>query len=287
MIISLSIYRQQRFAPRKFLCKDTAGGKLGVASAVSEIELRNVSLSFDRVKILENVNLQVAKGERFVIVGPSGRGKSVTLKLMAGLLNPTSGEVLIEGQDLSKLPSDERTAARRRMGMLFQKNALFDSLTCEENVAFPLRETTKLSETDILKKSREFLSAVGLGESANLYPDEISGGMQKRLGIARALALDPQIIYYDDPTAGLDPITSRKIVTLILDLQQKRGSTLIAITNDMNRAFQLCDRMALIVHGELIVTGTAEQTKKFKDPRVQQFIRGALEGPLTENGPNA
>lgn len=284
MIISLSIYRQQRFAPRKFLCKDTAGGKLGVASAVSEIELRNVSLSFDRVNILENLNLQIAKGERFVIVGPSGQGKSVALKLMAGLLSPTSGEVLIDGQDLSTLPPAERTAARRRMGMLFQKNALFDSLTCEENVAFPLRETTNLTENEILKKSREFLEAVGLGESAQLFPDEISGGMQKRLGIARALALDPQIIYYDDPTAGLDPITSRKIVTLIMDLQKKNGSTLIAITNDMNRAFQLGDRMGMVVNGELIITGTPEQTKKFKDPRVQQFIHGALEGPLTETG---
>lgn len=246
------------------------------------IELRNVSLSFDRAKILQNINLQIGKGERFVLVGPSGQGKSVTLKLMAGLLSPTSGEVFIGGQNLSSLPRKDRTKIRCEMGMLFQKNALFDSLTCEENVAFPLREVTTLTESEILEKSRVFLEAVGLGHAQKLFPDEISGGMQKRLGIARALALDPQIIFYDDPTAGLDPITSRKIVALIIDLQKKKGSTIVAITNDMNRAFQLGDRLGVIIKGELIVTGTPEETKAHKDPRVQQFIRGLLKGPLTE-----
>src|SRR5262249_39844909 len=150
---------------------------------------------------------------------------------------------------------------------------LFDSLTCAENVAFPLRETTNLNEEQIQTKVDFFLEAVGLSHARNLCPDEISGGMQKRLGIARALALSPQIVFYDDPTAGLDPITSRKIVDLILQLQKELKSTVIAITNDMNRAYQMADRIAMVVEQELVMTGSVEETKNHADLRVQQFIR--------------
>jgi phospholipid/cholesterol/gamma-HCH transport system ATP-binding protein len=166
------------------------------------------------------------------------------------------------------------------MGVLFQKNALFDSLTCGENIAFPLRETTGLTDWEIDKKVEHFLDAVGLPHAKNLYPDEISGGMQKRLGIARALALEPEIIFYDDPTAGLDPITSRKIINLILDLKQQKKSTIVAVVNDMNRAYQLADRMGMIIDKTLLITGTPEETRNHLDGRVHQFVRGETKGPL-------
>jgi phospholipid/cholesterol/gamma-HCH transport system ATP-binding protein len=178
------------------------------------------------------------------------------------------------------LRGEERLEWMRKTGMLFQKNALFDSLTVADNVAFPLRETTKLTESEIKERVAYFLKAVGLDHAFELFPNEISGGMQKRLGIARALALHPELIFYDDPTAGLDPITSRMIVQLILELRKKMKSTIISITNDMNRAYQIADRLAMVIDGEVIITGNAEQTRSHRDPRVQQFIRGLLDGPL-------
>jgi phospholipid/cholesterol/gamma-HCH transport system ATP-binding protein len=246
------------------------------------IELDQVSMIFGSEVLLQDIQLKIAPGERMVLIGPSGHGKSVLLKIMGGIIKPTKGKVLIGDQDLYALPESDRHQVMRRMGMLFQKNALFDSLTVGENIAFPLRETTTLSESEIAKKIEFFLEAVGIPQAIDLYPDEISGGMQKRLGIARALALAPEMIFYDDPTAGLDPITSRKIIDLVLTLQREIGSTVVAITNDMNRAYQLADRIAMIVNGQLIVTGSCEATKAHADPRVRQFIRGELSGPLTE-----
>ncbi|MCB0421507.1 MAG: ATP-binding cassette domain-containing protein, partial [Bdellovibrionales bacterium] len=166
--------------------------------------------------------------------------------------------------------------------MLFQKNALFDSLTSGENIGFPLRENTQLTEMEIVERIRFFLEAVKIPHAKDLFPDEISGGMQKRLGIARALALNPEIIFYDDPTAGLDPITSRIIVNLIMDLQKTNNSTIVAITNDMGRAYQMADRIGMVVDQSLVIAGSPEETKKSKDPRIQQFVAGLLEGPLTK-----
>lgn len=245
------------------------------------IELKDVSVSFGGEPILRRANLSIAKGESFAIIGPSGQGKSVVMKIIAGLLTPDSGEVLFEGKNLVKMRGKERDDVLRRMGMLFQKNALFDSLTVGENVAFPLKEVAGASDTEIEKAIQYYLDAVGILHAKDLFPDEISGGMQKRLGIARALALKPEIVLYDDPTAGLDPITSRKIIQLIIDLKREYGSTVIAITNDMNRAYQLGGRVGMVVDSEIIVTGTPEQTLAHPDPRVKQFIRGSLEGPLT------
>jgi phospholipid/cholesterol/gamma-HCH transport system ATP-binding protein len=276
-----AILRQQRFASRWNLCQDIFIMTLGVASPA--IELRSVSLVFESDRVLNKISLQIQKGEIFVVVGPSGQGKSCLLKLMAGIFTPTEGQVLIEGQNFLELSSATRDQLRRKMGMLFQKNALFDSLTGGDNIAFPLVETTALPSDEIDRKVEAFLAAVGLSHAKSLYPSEMSGGMQKRLGIARALALDPEIIFYDDPTAGLDPITSRKIIDLILDLNRKKSSTAVAITNDMNRAFQMATRMGLVVNGELVVTGTPDETRRHSDPRVQQFIHGRLQGPLTES----
>lgn len=249
--------------------------------ASAAIELREVGLVFQGERILSSVNLSIAPQELFVLIGPSGQGKSVLMKMMAGLVNPTEGEVLIEGQNLLTLRDKERDRLLRRMGMLFQKNALFDSLTAAENVAFPLIEIAAAAPEEIQKAIHFYLDSVGILHAKDLYPDEISGGMQKRLGIARALVLKPQIVFYDDPTAGLDPITSRKIVQLILQLKTESNSTVVAITNDMNRAYQMASRIGMVVDGELIVTGNVERTQNHSDPRVQQFIRGQLDGPLT------
>jgi phospholipid/cholesterol/gamma-HCH transport system ATP-binding protein len=231
--------------------------------------------------VLRDVSLSIRAGESFVLLGPSGMGKSVLLKLMAGLIAPTEGKVLWGHDDAMTLRGENRVKWMRQMGVVFQKNALFDSLSVFDNVAFPLRETTELAELHLERRVAFFLEAVGLSHAKDLFPNEISGGMQKRLGIARALALEPKIIFYDDPTAGLDPITSRKIVQLILDLKKQMNSTIITITNDMNRAYQVADRLGMVVDAELLITGNVEETKKFRDARVQQFIRGAIEGPLT------
>lgn len=248
---------------------------------MSIIQLKDITVAFDDHTVLKSINLDIKKGETFVIVGPSGQGKTTLLKTMAGLITPRNGEVFVEQQPWLTLSNIERIKLLKKMGILFQKNALFDSLTCGENIAFPLRETTSLSEQEIAKKVEYFLEAVGLPHAKDLYPDEISGGMQKRLGIARALALDPEIIFYDDPTAGLDPITSRRIVELIIDLKRKKGSTIVAITNDMNRAWQMADRIGMVVDQSLLITGTPEETRKNTDPRVSQFISGEVRGPLT------
>lgn len=252
-------------------------------SAFNLIEFKNVSFSFGAEPLLRDVSFAIAKGEVFSVIGPSGQGKSVLMKLMAGLLTPTSGEVLIDGKSLVTMRGKEREQLLCRMGMLFQKNALFDSLTVAENVAFPLREVQQAPEDEIEKAIEFYLDSVGILHAKDLFPDEISGGMQKRLGIARALALKPEIVLYDDPTAGLDPITSRKIIQLIIDLRAEYKSTVVAITNDMNRAYQLGGRIAMVVDQELIVTGDHDQTLSHPDPRVRQFVRGLLEGPLTVN----
>lgn len=261
----------------------TKRGFCSVASSTPSVELDKVSMFFGAKALLHQVSLQVWPGEGLVILGPSGQGKSVLLKIMSGVLAPSMGRVLIQGEDLHRLSGANKANVLRKMGMLFQKNALFDSMTVSENIAFPLREVTGLSEEKVAQKVSEFLEAVQIAHARNLFPSEISGGMQKRLGIARALALDPKIIFYDDPTAGLDPITSRHIVDLILRLKQANGATMVAVTNDMARAYQMADRIVMVVDGGVVETGSVEATKAHKDPRIHQFIRGLIAGPLTED----
>lgn len=241
------------------------------------IELRGVSLEIAGETLLQDVHLAVGRGEVVTLMGPSGEGKSILLKIIAGLIEPTSGEVMIAGRNRREFTSSERRDFGRQTGMLFQRNALFDSLTVIENVNFPQVETLGLLEAEAEAVSRKLLDAVGLTEAAGRYPSEISGGMQKRLGIARALSLAPNLILYDDPTAGLDPITSRKIIRLIKDLQSRDQSTLLLVTNELSRAFQIADRMAFVFRGKLIVTGTVEETKAHSDSRVSSFLRGQPE----------
>lgn len=245
------------------------------------IELRDVSLALGGDLLLRNVDLAVGRGEVLAIMGPSGQGKSILLKVIAGLLEPTRGSVHIEGNDRRAMTERQRQELGRRTGMLFQKNALFDSLTALENVNFPQVETLGQSEETANPVSRKLLGAVGLAEAADRYPAEISGGMQKRLGIARALALAPELILYDDPTAGLDPITSRTIIKLIKDLQTERKSTVVVVTNEVARAFQIADRVGFVFRGEVVIAGTPEQTKQHKDPRIHHFIRGQTAEAVT------
>lgn len=247
----------------------------------SQVQLSGVSLTLGSELLLRDVHLAVGRGEILAIMGPSGAGKSLLLKIIAGLIEPSSGEVRIGGRSRGELSKAERQKLGRETGMLFQRNALFDSLTVLENVSFPQIETLGLSGAESDRVSHQLLDAVGLKEAATRYPSEISGGMQKRLGIARALSLAPNLILYDDPTAGLDPITSRKIIRLIKDLQKRDQSTVIVVTNEVARAFQVADRLAFVFHGEVIVTGSVEETRASKEPRVAKFLRGQS---FTESG---
>jgi phospholipid/cholesterol/gamma-HCH transport system ATP-binding protein len=230
------------------------------------IKLENLGKKFIESWIFQGLSLHVKSRESIVIIGPSGSGKSVLLKLIAGLVSPSEGMI---------------TLGSRNVGMLFQKNALFDSLTVEENLLFPLKERLGIIGEKAKEKSARFLFEVGLKGCENLYPDEISGGMQKRLGIARALIVEPEIILYDEPTAGLDPITSRKIADLIQRLHVEVGSTLITVTNDMQRAFQIADRIYLLAQGKLIRGGSPKEVQVSHDPGIRQFIYGLKHGPLT------
>lgn len=230
------------------------------------IIVRNLGKIFQKEWLFRNVNLEIAQRESVVLIGPSGSGKSVFLKLVAGLITADDGEIKLGSQNI---------------GMLFQNNALFDSFTVEENLLFPLRERMKLSGHKAKEKAARFLSAVGLEGTESLYPDEISGGMKKRLGIARALIVEPEIILYDEPTAGLDPITSKTIADLITTLRREEGSTLLTVTNDMQRAYQLADRICLLAQGELIQGGAPREVKASTDARMRQFIYGLKTGPLT------
>lgn len=245
------------------------------------IELKNVSIAFDEDVILKNVNLTINEHEVLVLIGPSGSGKTVLLKTMAGIYKPTSGEVYCEGELLENLSEEKKHRLAQHLGMQFQKSALFDSMSCYDNVAFPLREQGHFSETEIDARVKECLEAVNLASSAHLYPHEISGGMRQRLGIARAIAMKPNIVFYDDPTAGLDPIHADKIVELILALKKKENSTVIIVTHSMDVAYRLNGTIALVADQEVVITGNREETENHPDPRVQQFIHGRLKGPLT------
>ncbi len=245
------------------------------------IQLKKVSLSFEGLEILKDFDLTLNQGDSLVLVGPSGSGKSSLLKLMAGLLVPDSGEILYRGKNLSTLSKKEHAQHIAEVGMLFQQNALFDSLTVFENLYFVLSEVEGVEAADAKRDEiNSLLAEVGLDHALNLYPSEISGGMQKRLGIARALCLRPRLVFYDDPTAGLDPITSRKIVSMILELKEKWGATIVTVTNDMMRAYQLAGHCLVCFPNEFLATGDAEATRSFTDPRVQQFIHGHVDGPL-------
>lgn len=213
-------------------------------------------------------------GETMVVLGASGSGKSTLLKLMIGLLKPDSGKICIDGKDVTAITEAEMNEERRRMGMVFQYSALFDSLNIKENVAFGLRQHTRMSEEEIDRVVKEKLHMVGLDGIEELMPANLSGGMKKRVSLARATALDPQIILYDEPTAGLDPIRSTDISLLIKDTQKKMGVTSVVVTHDLKSAELIADRMAFLYEGAFLVVGPPETLYASEDKRVRQFMRG-------------
>jgi phospholipid/cholesterol/gamma-HCH transport system ATP-binding protein len=231
------------------------------------IRIRGLGKRFDDRWVFRGATLEVSQGEAVALIGPSGGGKSVLLKVVSGLVDADEGSVELGSHDI---------------GMLFQKNALFDSMTVEENLTFPLRERKGLTGAPARERASRMLAAVGLAGNEPRFPDELSGGMQKRLGIARALIVEPRILLYDEPTAGLDPITSRTIADLIRELRSEGGTTLLIVTNDMQRAYQLGDRIALLAQGKLVEGGTPAEVQASKDAAIQQFIYGRKTGPLTQ-----
>lgn len=246
------------------------------------LELIDVTVELGGEPILVNVQLQVFPNDTIVIMGPSGGGKSVLLKTMAGVYSPIRGKVLCYGHEWSHLSRIEKHDVARTVGVQFQKSALFDNLNAFENVAFPLREHTQMNEEEIEHRVLECLRAVDLSKAWELAPHEMSGGMQQRLGIARAIALKPSILFLDDPTAGLDPVNSDNMADMILNLKKEVEATLVIATHDIQRAYQFAGRIFLVANKQVLETGSALETQNHSDPRVQQFIHGWLQGPLTD-----
>jgi phospholipid/cholesterol/gamma-HCH transport system ATP-binding protein len=239
------------------------------------IVVKDLAKSFGSQKVLNGIGFQVARAETLAVLGRSGTGKSVLLKLMIGLQKPDSGSLLIHGQDIPTLPLEQLDELRKKMGFLFQQGALYDSLTVEENVTFPLTRHTKLSESEGRKRARELLQSVGMEHDGQKMPSEISGGMQKRVGLARALALDPDILLSDEPTSGLDPITAAEIGGLIVDLKKQRQMTSVVVTHDIHQAKVFADRLVLIDQGRVVMEGTFDDLQKSEDEFVRRFLKDA------------
>ena len=246
------------------------------------IEIINLCKSFNSHKVLDNLNLNIRSGETTVIIGRSGCGKSVLLKHIIGLLRPDSGHVLIDGKDITRMDEKELNEVRMKFGMLFQGAALFDSLTILENVGFAMLEHTNAKTDEIAKRVKECLALVGLKDIENKKPAELSGGMRKRVGLARAILVRPQIMLYDEPTTGVDPIMGDSINDLILKLHTKLNVTSIAVTHDMTSAYKIADRITMLYNGKIVADGKPEDIKNTKDPIVKQFVTGAGTGPITE-----
>lgn len=242
--------------------------------AEAVISLRQLNITFGTHTVLDNIDLDVYKGETLAVLGPSGTGKSTVLRSMIGLLEPDGGQIFIQGEDVSGLDEDGWNRLRMKMGMVFQYSALFDFLTVGENVAFGLRQHTDKSNEEIQGIVTQMLDLVGLPGTQNLYPSELSGGMKKRVGLARAIAVNPEIVLYDEPTAGLDPIMSRNISRLIKKTQEQLHVTSVLVTHDMQSAFYAADRVAMLYEGHIVAIGTAEEMKNSTNPIVKAFIEG-------------
>lgn len=236
------------------------------------IEIRKLSKSFHGRTVLHDVDLSVESGTTAVILGKSGTGKSVLLKCIVGLLAPEGGSIRVDGQEVVGMESSRLNALRRRMGFLFQSSALYDSMSVHDNLAFPLRRNTRLTEEEIEGKIVEELQKVGLKESVGKMPSDLSGGMRKRIGLARSLITDPEFMLYDEPTAGLDPITAREISSLILELERDRNTTSIAVTHDMACARTIADKVAVLDNGVIRHEGTIETMEQVDDQLVRSFF---------------
>ena len=238
------------------------------------IELKNVNMTFRDKVVLKDIDLRVNSGETLVVIGPSGSGKSTLLRLLIGLVKPTAGEVWVAGQDVAVATEDQLNQLRKNMGMVFQYSALFDSMTVGENVAFGLRQHTSMDELEISAVVQRMLEMVGLAGQEQVMPSDLSGGMKKRVSLARAIAINPKIVLYDEPTAGLDPIMASTINNLIVNTKKIFGVTSVVVTHDMPSAFAVADRIAMIYDGHIIEQGSVEEIKASPTPIVRQFIHG-------------
>lgn len=251
----------------------------------NKIEMRNVHKSFGSKQVLRGIDLTVEKGTSMVIIGGSGTGKSVTLKCVLGLMKPDSGSILVDGQETTDMNEKERDEQMKKFGMLFQGGALFDSLPVWENVAFGLIHSEKMDRDDARVIAIEKLTAVGLGAKvADLYPAELSGGMQKRVSLARAIATNPEVIFFDEPTTGLDPIMADVINDLIVQCVKDLGATALTITHDMASARKIADNVAMIYEGQIIWSDSIRNLENSGNPYVEQFIHGRADGPITKHG---
>lgn len=244
-------------------------------SSVDHIVVQHLEKSFGTNRVLRDVNMTIGRGDVAVIIGGSGAGKTTLLKILIGLDRPTSGAVLVDGVDMTRLPPRKLNELRRKFGMVFQYSALLDSMNVLDNVAFPLREHTKLKEKEIRQRVRDKLSVLKLENVEQKFPSELSGGMRKRVALARALMLEPQAILYDEPTSGLDPITSRLVDDLILETRDRFGVTSIVISHDMAGALRMADRIFLLARGEVVASGSPRQLVQGSSKIVQDFIEAS------------
>ncbi len=244
------------------------------------IAIRSLRRTLGSKPVLAGVDLDIGTGETVVVLGPSGTGKSVLLKHIIGLMRPDAGSIVVDGEELVGRRERELNLVRRKFGMLFQGSALFDSMSVGENVALPLRELTDMPEAAIRARVTERLEWVGLKDVESMRPASLSGGMRKRVGLARAVAMDPRFILYDEPTTGLDPIMADVIDRLILELQERMGVTSIVVTHDLKSAFKVGDRLAMLLGGRIVAEGTPEALQSSRDPVVRQFLEGTSEGPI-------
>lgn len=244
------------------------------------IKLVDVHKSFDSQVVLDGLSLEIPQGKITAVIGPSGEGKSVLLKHMIGLMRPDRGEVHVEGDNITSMRRFEMNRVWEKFGMLFQNAALFDSMTVFENVAFPLEEKTRLSRAEISDRVHDALENVGLRGIDRKYPDELSGGMKKRVGLARALLLNPRIILFDEPTTGLDPVICRAIHQLIRETHESYGYTAVIVSHEIPEIFDISDSVAMLYRGKIIATDTPEGIRRSEHPVVRQFISGSLEGPI-------
>ena len=245
------------------------------------IEIRDLHKSFAGVKVINGITLNVKKGEILALIGGSGQGKSVLLKHMAGLIKPDQGQVLVDGKEIANLRGKKLSELRSRLGFLFQGGALFDSFNVFDNVAFPLREKTKLREEEIRKRVVQELEQVGLSGEEGKYPTQLSGGMVKRAALVRELIWEPEIMFFDEPTAGLDPIIGHTIINLIDSVHKRFDFTGIIVTHEIPKVFDIVNKVAMLHEGAILKEGSPEEIVSSDDPVVQQFIKGEIEGPIT------